>query len=272
MSYETLIHKKSRDGVIVTFNRRRQRNSINTVFLEELREILGKAEKNPDCRYIVFKGRDGYFCSGMDFSEIGRVPVYDKEKTSAETNALYMETVSQLTLTSKIIISIVEGNAMGGGMGFIAASDIVFATPNARFSLPEALWGLLPSMVVPYLIRRIGWQNAYRLSLTTMPVSAAKALEMNLADEITKDPERSIRNLWQRMGCIQESTIINIKQYFRKMWIITEKTEQAAVQETSRLMSNQLVRANIYNYLNFKMYPWEKAVSDKVSESESLLM
>ena len=118
---------------------------------------------------------------------------------------------------------------MAGGMGLVAASDLVFAHSNATFSLSEVLWGLLPAMVMPFLIRRVGYQNAYRLTLTASTINADEARAMYLADEVGEDIESRLQAMTRRLGRVQVETVKDLKNYFRKMWIIDEAMEKTAI-------------------------------------------
>ncbi len=265
MGYNTILVKESIGGLTITLNRLDQQNSINNQLLKEVNEVLDWAEQNPDCRIIILEGQNGIFCTGMDFESASKIdsqePALNEIQESSEntesSSTLYMTTIKRLTLSPKVIISVVDGRVMAGGIGLVAASDLVIATPRSQFSLSEALWGLLPAMVTPYLIRRIGYQNAYRMTLTTTPVSTQEAHRINLVDEMSDTPGENIRRLWLRLSKLEESTIVNMKQYFRKMWIITEQMEETAISEITRLSTQPKVIENITNFIKYQKFPWE---------------
>src|SRR5689334_14256153 len=112
------------------------RPDINVRLLTDLRDALDLADTNLDIRTIVLRGNDQFFCSGMDFKE--------KDESFA---SLYAHTLKRLTTIPKTVVSICEGKVLAGGVGFVAASDIVIANPSAIFSLSELIWGLLPANV-----------------------------------------------------------------------------------------------------------------------------
>ena len=85
------------------------------------------------------------------------------------------------------------------------------------------------------------------MTLTTLPISAQEAREIHLVDEVSEKPDDSIRRLLLRIGRLEESTISDMKKYFRKMWMITEQMEETAVAEFTRLMSQPKVLENITN-------------------------
>lgn len=245
-------------SITITLNRLAHRNSINEELIDELNDVLDKVETDSDIKLIFLKGQGGYFCTGMDFDMyVSRKSTCNQDKEKKKLTERYMDTIKRLTMMGKIVISIVDGQVMAGGIGLLAASDLVIATSKSQFSLSEMIWGLLPAMVVPYLIRRIGFQRAYHLTLTTIPITADQALKINLIDELDEQPEVCVRRYKSRFLRLEESTVAEMKQYFRKMWIITEEMEKTAVDEISYLTEKPNVKKNIENFVNYKIFPWE---------------
>src|SRR5439155_22787849 len=89
----------------------------------------------------------------------------------------------QLETGSYITLSHVQGKANAGGIDIVAACDIVLADHAAQFSLSELLFGLFPACVLPFLIRRVGFQKAHYMTLMTQPISAQRAHTWGLVDE-----------------------------------------------------------------------------------------
>jgi polyketide biosynthesis enoyl-CoA hydratase PksH len=258
MPYKTITFNKYKTYCEINLNRPNKKNSINQLMLEEINIILDEVESSDDWRVLFFKGKEGYFCTGMDLEE-----VYEKINTPEEDfsesflTSLFMKTLKRLSSINKIVISMVQGQVNAGGVGILAVSDLVFATTNSQFALSEALWGLLPGCVVPFLIRRVGYQQAYRLTLTTLSIDAEKAKNINLVDELTDSSEEIIRTYMIRFNRIDSETIREIKSYFRKMWIISDNEEKTAISEMSRLINSSKVKSNIINYFKKDVFPWE---------------
>ncbi len=249
MEYQTLLARDLNHGLEVTFNRLEKRNSINAQMLKELHEVLDLAENTPRWSIIIFKGQCGIFCMGMDFKAVSEAgSSFPKD---------YKNLLKRFASIPKIIISLVEGRVMAGGVGLVAASDLVISTPKSEFSLSELLWGLLPANVLPYLIRRVGFQKAYRMSLTSQSVSAAEAHAMNLVDFLTDDPEKIFSELVPHLLRVKEITLCDFKTYFRKMWLINEDMEELAMHELERLVKEPHVKNNMKRFLEKGKFPWE---------------
>lgn len=253
--YKTLKITHHHKIKFVTIHRSQHRNSMNEQFLIDLKEILFEAEKDPDCRVVALQGEGAYFCTGMDFEEMTNNLNSGADKVFSEQ---YMSVLKAFTTTPKIIVSLLDGQVLAGGVGIVAASDLVFSTLQSQFGLSEALWGLLPACVTPFLIRRVGFQKAYRMTLTTETISAEKAYQMGLVDELTTDLSESMRRLLLRLSCLEEETIQDLKNYFRKMWIIDEMMEKTAITEITRLIHKPSVQKNIKNFMEDQIFPWEK--------------
>lgn len=251
-TYETVEVQTISYGIRITLNRLTARNSINILLLQEINEIIDKAEKDLECRVIILAGQEGIFCTGMDFQE------YINQTFSC---AEYMNLLRRFSLIQKVMIAEVDGIVMAGGVGLIAACDLVIATSRSQFSLPEALWGLLPANVLPYLIRRIGFQKTYQLTLTTRTITASEAFSCHLVDELSDQPKDAIRRYLIRLARLDEKTIQNMKSYFRRLWIITEPMEVMAISELEKLLSSNAIQENIRNYVEHQKFPWEKMES-----------
>lgn len=255
MKFATIVVEDHNECMTITLNRIDQQNAINSILLSELNQALDEAEGKSQCRFVILKGHRGIFCSGMDLQEY--MQLAKGSETMHAWAAHYMKTLKRLTTTSKIIVAVIDGKVTAGGIGFVAASDFAIATENASFKLSEALWGLIPAMVAPYLIRRVGFQQGYSLALTTRTISAEDALDINLIDTLCNDLEEALLLLSQRMERVKGTTIKKLKTYFGKL-IITEAMETMAIEETVRRMLDPEVQENIRNFIEYKTLPWHK--------------
>jgi polyketide biosynthesis enoyl-CoA hydratase PksH len=255
--YQTLRVEERRETLLVTLDRPERQNGINDVLLAELHAVLDRAERGPHLRIVALRGAGPVFCSGMDFVDVaGSDP---EEDLAGRGGAHFFGLLSRFTTVGRVIVSIVDGRVTGGGVGLVAASDFVYATERASFGLPEALWGLLPCCVLPFLIRRVGFQPAYAMTLSTLPVPAAQAERIHLVDEVLPDAEPALRRLGSRLTKLDAATIADGKRYFGQMWFPAKEMEQVAVAEFARLMSAPVVRERIANFANHQRMPWESA-------------
>ncbi|WP_329213084.1 enoyl-CoA hydratase-related protein [Streptomyces sp. NBC_01485] len=256
MGHRTIDLSSGPGTLNISLNRPERQNSIDATMIRELHEALDQAEAATDCRVVVLQGGDGVFCTGMDLLGAAAAGVPDQDG-AARGGAEFLELLKRFTTTPRVVVAKVDGRVAGGGVGLAAAADFVFATPASTFSLPEALWGLLPCCVTPFLIRRVGFQKAYAMSLSTQPVTADQAVLCSLADQMADDLGPAIRKLTFRASKLSGPTIGDLKRYFAKMWILSAEQEQTAVDEFARLMSSAGVGRRIADFAERQRFPWE---------------
>lgn len=129
-------------------------------------------------RVLVLEGADGIFCRGMSLA--GHSPAGER----ADAARAFAHCLHALRTCPLPTIAVVDGEALGGGVGIAAACDLVLATPRAGFGLPELLFGLVPAIVLPVVTERISPQRARLLALRAHSIPAARAVELGLADEL----------------------------------------------------------------------------------------
>jgi polyketide biosynthesis enoyl-CoA hydratase PksH len=258
MTYNTVIVDINTDRKFLnlTIHRPDNNNALNAELLSEINQVLDVAEADDTIRTVVLRGDENYFCAGMDFKEVAQQKEFTREEEKDFAKA-YISTLKRFTTSSKSIVSICESKVLAGGIGLVAASDMVIASPKATFGLSEALWGLLPANVMPFLIRRVGFQSAYYLTLMTKAFPAKEVLPMRLVDILSENTDTAFRKLNQRLSILHPKTIKRMKAYFHDMWIINEKMEQLAIDTLADLKMDPMVQDNIKNYINHGKFPWE---------------
>lgn len=253
----TILAEYKGDTVVLTLNRVAKKNSIDEMLLAELHHQLDLAEQNEDCRVLVLQGQEGIFSSGMDFSHLLNQQGDETKLLQRSDEIGYARLLRRITESSIIFISAVDGDVMAGGVGIVAASDLVFATPRSFFRLTEAMWGLIPANVTPYLIRRIGFQPAFRMAITLENVSASEAKKMNLVDFIAEDLEKEIKKKRLMLRRIESQTVGELKQFFRSQWFASEDLEREADKKMRGYANDKKLVDNLNRYVHQGLFPWE---------------
>lgn len=252
---ESLLVERSGKVLTVTLNRPAQRNSISPELVGAFNRALDEVQRDPSCRMIVIQGRDRIFCTGLDFESTSR---QFAGQLSTQVISAYMDLMMRLAEMPQVVVAKVEGLALAGGLGCVAASDIVIADHRSEFGLSEALWGLLPACVAPFLIRRVGYQNAYRMTLTAEMIAAPAAHALGLVDILSENPGDEIRKQLLRVSRVENETIADAKRYFSRFAPVDGTVAEAAIAETTRLLNSTRVRENIQRYVDTKQFPWER--------------
>jgi isohexenylglutaconyl-CoA hydratase len=167
----------------LTLNRPDVKNAMNRQMILDLRESFLALRQRADVRAVVISGAGGTFCAGGDLREMREA--FTNSATDPDSQSQIFDEVLQLAQHApQVIIARVEGAAMGGGLGLVAVSDIAIASTEAQFALPEVRLGLVPALIAPYVIRRVGLSNARRLMLTGMRFDGKAAHQFGLVHEV----------------------------------------------------------------------------------------
>ena len=253
-TYQSVLVDERRSVLTIKLNRPEEGNSINTIMVEELMTILNEVEKNQQIKVVVLEGEENVFCTGMDFKALANGA---DEKIEADANAYY-NLLQFLSLSSKVTIAKVDGKVNAGGIGLVAACDIVIASEKATFGLSELLFGLLPACVMPFLIKRTGPQKAKWLALITEGISAQRSFEIGLVDEVTDNTKDTLRRCILRLTRLENQAVFNLKDYMSKLWIIKNETQTLAVNQIASLVQTKEVHDNIVNFIEKGKFPWNK--------------
>jgi methylglutaconyl-CoA hydratase len=174
-----------RDGdvLFVTLARPEVRNAFDATLIEELSRVfvdVGTA------RAVVLAGDGQSFCAGADVDWMRASMDLDYEANVADANAL-RRMFEALDSSPAPVIAVVQGHAFGGGAGLLACSDIVIADERTVFAFSEVKLGIIPAVISPFALRKIGESAARRYFVTGERFDAATALRIGLVHEVTAD-------------------------------------------------------------------------------------
>ena len=179
-----------RDGDVlrVTLARPASRNAFDAALIAELSEAfvdVGTA------RAVVLSGDGASFCAGADAEWMRASVDLDREANVADANALrgMLEAIDRCPAP---VVAVVHGLALGGGVGLVAVADIVLADPGTVFAFSEVKLGIVPAVISPYALRRIGESAARRYFVTGERFDAETALRIGLVHEVTSDLEGAL--------------------------------------------------------------------------------
>jgi methylglutaconyl-CoA hydratase len=160
-------------------------NAMNGAMYDEARGVVRICEEDPAIRVLVLTGSGSSFCSGGDLKyqqEQAARPQSDRIKEASKL-AYWLR---ELDTLSKPVIGRINGPAYAGGLGLISVCDLAIGSDDAQFAITEARLGLLPGMISPYVVRRIGEPAARRFFLTGRRFSAQEAVTVGLLTACTE--------------------------------------------------------------------------------------
>ncbi len=175
---------KSENGIVtITLNRPDLHNAFNEEMILGLISEFEKLSFDSSAKLVVLKGNGPSFCAGADLNWMKKTKSYTEEENLADSLKLskLFQVINDCELA---VIGVVHGSALGGGVGVVAACDHVIAADSVKFGLTEVRLGLVPAVISPYVIRKIGESNARSLFLSGRRFSADEALKFGLIHEI----------------------------------------------------------------------------------------
>lgn len=187
MMDEVVLTDIDRRGVAtVTLNRPRRLNAFDAAQIAAFNASVARLASMDDLRVLVIAGSGPVFCSGADLGYLQWVGTLSEAENLADARA-YAAMAEAVYALPVPVVSRVQGGAYGGGVALAAACDIVVAAESAKLAITEARHGFTPSLMVPYLIGRIGQRGCRRWCLTGETMSAAEALRVGLVDRVVGD-------------------------------------------------------------------------------------
>ncbi len=186
VSGETLRVERLGDGVQhLVLARPAARNALDAVMIAELTQALDTLAALPEAelRLLVFRGEGEVLCSGADLGYMRGQASQGPEANSADASKL-PGVFRRLAALPVPVLGVLRGAAMGGGLGLVACCDFVIAEDTAVVALPELRLGLVPAVIAPYLLRKIGAAHTLALAFSGRRHEAAEALRMGLVQRL----------------------------------------------------------------------------------------
>lgn len=169
-------------------NRPEVHNAFDEVLIERLTEAVLAASRDASVRVIVLAGRGRSFCAGGDLNWMQRAARNGATENLADARRL-AALFQAVRAAAKPVVARVQGNALAGGTGLVAACDIAIADSTARFGVTEVRIGLVPGVISPYLVEAIGARAASRFFLTGERFGAEEAHRLGLVHELCAPAE-----------------------------------------------------------------------------------
>ena len=231
------------------------RSRLNPELILQLKSLL---ESQRDARLVTIEGTPGSFCEGLDL-ELLRLDG-DGQSASAWAESALQDLevlLAAIAYTPRPVVALVDGQALGGGLGIAAAADLVIATPRASFALPEAVVGLIPAVVFPFVAHRIGVARARLLALGSPPLNAAQALEFGLVDEIAEDLEAALSRYARRFIRMDSRAIGTFKKLVATHYEPSPHYKADALKSFSNLLETKETRRRITRFYSGAS-PWDE--------------
>ncbi len=183
------VNTSHQDGVATaTLTRAELHNAFNEVVIAELTQAFRALDDEAGVRLVVLAAEGKSFCAGADIHWMKRMVDYTFEENVADANVM-ADMLRAIRECRKPVVARVHGAAIGGGVGLVAACDMAVAVRSAVFSLSEVRLGILPAVISPYVLEKIGPGAARRYGVTAERFDGTEAKRIGLISEVVETPE-----------------------------------------------------------------------------------
>lgn len=172
----------------VRLNRPEVHNALNAEMIAELAECFRSVSAGGETRAVLLSGEGPSFCAGADLNYMRTVAGYTREENIRDALCL-AGMLDAINACPVPVVARVHGAALGGGAGLVACADVVVAAENARFGFTEAKLGILPAVISPFVVAKIGETHARALFTTAERFDARRAVRIGLAHRATSEAE-----------------------------------------------------------------------------------
>ena len=188
MAYEFIASRREGPVEYLTLNRPDVRNAFNEHVIDELTRWAEATSADGSVRCAVLAGAGKLFCAGADLTWMSRMVSYTREENVRDAHAM-ARMFSALDTLPMPLIGRIHGAALGGGAGLAAVCDIVVCDAEAVFGFTEVKLGILPAVISPYALAKVGRSAARELFLTGMRFGAQRAKEIGLVHAVVPRAE-----------------------------------------------------------------------------------
>lgn len=206
---------------VVTLTRPDRHNALDPPMLDAIIAAAGRLRDERAVRAVVLHGAGRSFCSGLDFPAVaaaGGLEAFSGILEEPSPNRFQRVSTDWLELPVPVIAAL-HGNCFGGGLQIALAADIRIATPDARLSIMEGRWGLIPDMsITRTLPRLVGIDVAKELTYTARTFSGEEADRLGLVTRLAADPLAAALALAREIASRSPDAVRRAKRLFDGGW------------------------------------------------------
>lgn len=208
-----------RDGPVcrIWLNRPQVHNAFNATVIEELMRTFEEIGSDSTTRVVVLGGKGKSFSAGADIDWMkGQADATDEEnRASGSRMARLFEVIDQCP---KPVIGRIQGAALGGGSGLTCSVDIAVAAPDVKFGFTEVRLGIIPAVISPFVMRRLGYSEARARFLTGSRFGAEEALRIGMVHAVAEDLDAEVNKQVRAILCGASGAHALTKALIREIW------------------------------------------------------
>lgn len=256
----TLEISQNDNGVArITMSRPEIFNAFDETMIGELDTVFDRLIDDSKVRVIVLAGAGKHFSAGADLKWMQRASRESREWNLADARR-FATMLGKIDSCPKPTLARIQGAALGGGVGLVCACDITIAADNASFAVSEARFGILPSVIGPYLTNAVGRRQARRLALTMTRIRAEEALALGLVHQVcaSEDLDTAIDSTVQDLLAGGPNAQREIKALLAQLEVgpVTEAVRELTAQTISRVRGTDEAREGFAAFIEKRPPPW----------------
>lgn len=216
---KTLLTQKQNAVTTITLNRPEAHNAFNEDLTKELLETFTALNDDAETRLIILTAVGKSFSAGADLNYMKSAAQKSKEQNVTESLVM-ASMLSAIDEVNKPVLGVVNGAALGGGMGLVSVCDVVVADESAQFGFSEVKLGMAPSVISPFVIRKMGVPQARRYFLTGERFGAEMAVRLNLAHAVCNaaNKDEVVQGFVKQFLSSAPGAMAEIKKLLRANW------------------------------------------------------
>ncbi|MBK4738490.1 enoyl-CoA hydratase-related protein [Noviherbaspirillum pedocola] len=266
-TYKTLnINVDARGVATVCLARQEKLNAFDEVMIEELTTAFQRISQENQMRVVILKADGRAFSAGADLHWMQRASNNSNEENLADARR-FAAMMQEIYECPKPVIGRIQGPAYGGGVGLCCACDIVVASPEAKFAVSEAKFGILPSVIGPYLNNAVGKRYALRLALTAEVIDAARAQYIGLVHDLVpmEQLDGAVESVVKLLLMNGPTALAEIKRLFAKLPVgeIDGETRELTANTIARVRSTAEAKEGFAAFFAKRPAAWIKEPSWK---------
>ncbi|MBA3887800.1 MAG: enoyl-CoA hydratase/isomerase family protein [Acidobacteria bacterium] len=258
MPYECLQVRRAGPIEYLTLNRPDVRNAFNDRVIEEFTDWAARTAADATLRIVVLQGAGRVFSAGGDLAWMARGAMLDGAGIRTEAGALHAMLLA-IDRLPQAVIGRIHGAAIAGGVGLVAVCDVAIAAEDTQFGFSEVTLGIVPAIISPFVVAKIGTSAARELFLTAARFTALRARELGLVHRVVP----SIGLDAAVDGCVAEllsaapGAVIAAKELLREL---SGHRPDTAIDLTAEVIAERRLsvegRAGVQSFLSKTAPPW----------------
>lgn len=259
MDYKTIRVEVTADVIHVVLNRPAVHNAFNDELIGEAIDLFSNHIESTSARAVVLRGEGPNFCAGADLNWMSQMVSYSREE-NVRDSSLLAKMYALIDECPLPVIGRIQGAAIGGGVGLVAVCDIAIAAQRCRFGLSEVKLGILPAVISPYVIGKIGLSQARALFLTGERFDAERALRIGLVHRVAADDEELDRLVEETLDQIRGSGPEAVRECKKLIAVVAGSSLSDAIPYTIDAISRRRVseegQEGMRAFLGKEKAPW----------------